>query len=42
MDRPVVGIDTRELHVLAEVVAAFPAKEALVAWNPWLYSHPVA
>lgn len=42
LDRAMVRVDARELYVLAEVVAAFPAEEALVAWHAWLYRHPVA
>ena len=40
--RPVVGVDTCELHVLAEVVAAFPAQEAVLAGHPWFHGYSVA
>lgn len=37
----VVGIDACELNVLAEVVAAFLAEEALVAWDAGFHGHAV-
>ena len=39
---PVVGVDAGELDVLAEVVPALFAKEALVARHTWFHGHPIA
>lgn len=39
---PVIGPDTRELHVIAEIIPALHAEEALFTWLLGLNAYSVA